>query len=115
MWDGRVVSLHLARQAAAPMESVPEVRAVPGRGLEGDRYYLGTGFYSKKASPGGREVTLIEVESVEALDGGLKNSDGDRYGIMFLVMHRRRNFALSPYPLLFRAACKFCLLRVYVP
>ena len=99
MWDGRVVSLHLAREASAPMESVPEVRAVPGRGLEGDRYYLGTGFYSKKSSPGGREVTLIEVESVEALDGGLKNSDGDRYGIKLSAMDSRRNIATSGVPL----------------
>jgi len=99
MWDGRVVSLHVAKEAAAPMESVAEVRAVPGRGLEGDRYYLGTGFYSKKSSPGGREVTLIEVESVEALDGGILNSDGDRYGIKLSAMDSRRNIATSGVPL----------------
>src|SRR5262252_5726444 len=99
MWDGRVVSLHLAREASAPMESVPEVRAVPGRGLEGDRYYLGTGFYSKKSSPGGREVTLIEVESVEALDGGIRNSDGERYGIKLSALDSRRNIATSGVPL----------------
>jgi len=99
MWDGRVVSLHVAKEAAAPMESVAEVRAVPGRGLEGDRYYLGTGFYSKKSSPGGREVTLIEVESVEALDGGIRNSDGDRYGIKLSAMDSRRNIATSGVPL----------------
>jgi len=99
MWDGRVVSLHVAKEAAAPMESVAEVRAVPGRGLEGDRYYLGTGFYSKKSSPGGREVTLIEVESVEALDGGMRNSDGDRYGIKLSAVDSRRNIATSGVPL----------------
>jgi MOSC domain-containing protein YiiM len=99
MWDGRVLSLHVAREASAPMESVAEVRAVPGRGLEGDRYYLGTGFYSKKSSPGGREVTLIELEAVEALDGGLRNSDGDRYGIKLAVADSRRNIATSGVPL----------------
>jgi MOSC domain-containing protein YiiM len=99
MWDGRVVSIHLAKEASAPMESVGDVRAVPGRGLEGDRYYLGTGFYSEKSSPGGREVTLIEIESVEALDGGLKNSDGERYGIKLAAVDSRRNIATSGVPL----------------
>jgi MOSC domain-containing protein YiiM len=99
MWNGRVVSIHLAREASAPMQSVGEARAVPGRGLEGDRYYLNTGFYSKKSSPGGREVTLIEMESVEALDGGMKNSDGERYGIKLAAADSRRNIATSGVPL----------------
>ena len=99
MWDGRVVSIHLAKQASAPMESVGTARAVPGRGLEGDRYYFGTGFYSSKSSPGGREVTLIEIESVEALEGGLRNSDGDRYGIKLAAADSRRNIATSGVPL----------------
>jgi MOSC domain-containing protein YiiM len=48
------------------MTSIPEVRARAGKGLEGDRYYLGVGTYSKH--PGsGRQVTLIEMESIEAL------------------------------------------------
>jgi MOSC domain-containing protein YiiM len=99
MWDGRVVSIHLAREASAPMETVAQARAVPGRGLEGDRYYLGTGFYSNKASPGGREVTLIEIESIAALDGGVQNSDGDRYGIKLAAADSRRNIATSGVPL----------------
>src|SRR5919204_4614580 len=99
MWDGRVVSIHLAKQASTPMDSVGTARAVPGRGLEGDRYYLGTGFYSSKSSPGGREVTLIEIESVEALEGGLRNSDGDRYGIKLAAADSRRNIATSGVPL----------------
>ncbi len=48
------------------MTSVPEVRALAGKGLEGDRYCLGVGTYSDK--PGsGRQVTLIELEAIEAL------------------------------------------------
>ena len=31
MWEGSVVSIHIAREASAAMESVSEVRAVPGR------------------------------------------------------------------------------------
>jgi len=48
------------------MTAVPEVRAHAGKGLEGDRYTVGTGTYS--ATPGtGRQVTLIEVEAIDAL------------------------------------------------
>jgi hypothetical protein len=67
MFRGNVVSIHIARDAAAPMESRGEVKAVAGHGLEGDRYFNGTGHWSK--SPGvSREVTLIELESIEALE-----------------------------------------------
>jgi len=50
MWEGTVISIHVAAEASAPMQSITEVRAFPGRGLEGDRYFAGTGFYSKKSS-----------------------------------------------------------------
>ena len=63
---GAVVSIHIAPAGAAPVISVGEIQAVVGKGLEDDRYYLQTGTYSK--TPGsGREVTLIEVEAIEAL------------------------------------------------
>lgn len=66
MWQGSVVSIHIAAEAGKPMESQAEVRAVAGQGLEGDRYYHKIGTYSN--TPGsGREITLIEAEAVEAL------------------------------------------------
>ena len=66
MWTGTVVSLHITPAATAQMVSVPAVRAVPGKGLEGDRYYTQAGTFSEK--PGSdREVTLIESEAVDAL------------------------------------------------
>jgi MOSC domain-containing protein YiiM len=61
-----VVSLHIAAVAAAPMQSLGSVNAVAGRGLEDDRYYNLSGTYSNH--PGdGRQVTLIEIEAIEAL------------------------------------------------
>ncbi len=99
MWQGSVVSIHLAKEASAPMESVPSVRAVPGRGLEGDRYFLGTGFYSAKPGAGGREVTLIEVEAVEALLHGAQNAEGQRLGIKLSPVETRRNIATAGVPL----------------
>src|SRR2546430_8732948 len=40
MWQGSVVSIHIAPAAGLPMETVPEARAFAGRGLEGDRHSL---------------------------------------------------------------------------
>ena len=99
MWQGSVVSLHIAPKASAPMESVESVRAVPGRGLAGDRYFLGTGVYSPKPSHGGREVTLIEAEAVAALLDGVQNAEGHRLGIKLAPAETRRNIATSGVPL----------------
>ena len=99
MWDGTVISIHIAREAAATMQSITQVRALPGRGLEGDRYFAGTGFYSKKSIYGGREVTLIEIEAVEALFGGVLNAEGERCGIKLAAADTRRNIVTSNVPL----------------
>ena len=90
MWEGKVVSLHIARQASAPMDSVESVRAVPGRGLEGDRYFAGTGYYSDKPGEGGRELTLIETETLEALPA---------LGVKLSAAESRRNIATTGVPL----------------
>jgi MOSC domain-containing protein YiiM len=66
-WKGVVVSIHVAEASGAPMRPVGEARAVAGRGLEGDRYYEGRGYYSDHPGPE-REVTLIEEETIEALE-----------------------------------------------
>jgi MOSC domain-containing protein YiiM len=66
MSQGKVVSIHIAAVAAAPMKTVAQVKAVAGQGLEGDRYSNKLGTYSN--DPGsGHEVTLIESEAIEAL------------------------------------------------
>jgi MOSC domain-containing protein YiiM len=48
------------------MRSVANAQVVAGRGLEGDRYYSKLGTYSNQAGSG-RDVTLIEIEAIEAL------------------------------------------------
>ncbi len=61
-----VVSIHIAPTGAAPMRTLREVTALAGAGLEGDRYATQLGTYSNQ--PGtGRDVTLIELEAIEAL------------------------------------------------
>ena len=67
MSQGKVVSIHIVATGAAAMKSIEEVRAVAGKGLEGDRYANKIGTYSNE--PGsGRDVTLIESEAIEALE-----------------------------------------------
>ena len=63
---GTVISIHIAPAAGMPMQSVAKIEAKAGRGLEGDRYHNQVGTFS--GHPGtGREVTLIEIEALEAL------------------------------------------------
>ncbi len=78
MWKGEVVAIHVAAAAKGSMVSVTEVRAVPGKGLEGDRYFSKVGTYSNNPSSG-RDVTLIEIEAIEALkrDYGIELFPGD--------------------------------------
>jgi hypothetical protein len=40
MFRGRVEAIYVAPAAAEPVVELPAVRAVRGRGLEGDRYFL---------------------------------------------------------------------------
>ena len=65
MFEGTVISINIAPAAEAPMQSVTEVRAVPGKGMEGDRYFDHKGTFSKPQPD--RELTLIEAEAVEAM------------------------------------------------
>ena len=79
---GFVVSLHIAPTGAGVIQNCDQVKAIAGRGLEGDRYFAGIGTYSH--DPGsGRHVTLIEIEALE----GLKRD----YGIDIAPGNLRRN------------------------
>jgi len=61
----KLVAIYVCPTAAGPMVAVDSARVEPGRGLEGDRYFLKAGTYSR-AKGDGREVTLIEIEALEA-------------------------------------------------
>ncbi len=66
MFQGQLVAIYIAERKCADLRSVEQVQALPGRGLEGDRYGAHQGSFSKPNSPD-REVTLIESEALEAL------------------------------------------------
>ena len=65
MISGTVESIYIAPKATAPTVSVTEILAIPGVGLEGDRYALRQGTFFKPEPD--FELTLIEAEAIEAL------------------------------------------------
>ena len=89
MFQGSVVSIHIAPAAEETMISVPEIQALPGRGLDGDRYLKHVGTFSKPQPD--RELTLIEIEAIEALNQEL--------GIEFAQGDSRRNIVTRGVPL----------------
>jgi len=63
---GTIEAIFVTPAAGAPMRALEQVRALAGRGLEGDRYADGVGTYS--TTPGsGRHVTMIDAAALEAL------------------------------------------------
>jgi MOSC domain-containing protein YiiM len=91
-WTGIVRHLHKTPRAFLPMQSFPELTLVAGRGIEGDRYMIGNeaGFYSHKPEDG-RQVTLFEIETLEALERDAK--------ITLLPEEHRRNVTVEGVPL----------------
>jgi MOSC domain-containing protein YiiM len=62
---GTIELIYITPAATAATVSVKEVLAIPGVGLEGDRYALRQGTFFKPEPD--YELTLIEAEAVEAL------------------------------------------------
>lgn len=96
--SGIVVSLHIAPQAHVPMITLPVAHLVPGKGIEGDRYYTRPAL----PQPGAKmpyEVTLVEQEALEALNDlqpGIVREPGGR-----------RNIAIRSCSLQTLAGCLF--------
>src|SRR5215470_3324167 len=65
MWKGTVESIYIADAAREPLKARQQAVAIPGAGLEGDRYALQQGTFFKPKPE--YELTLIEAEAIEAL------------------------------------------------
>ena len=63
--SGFVEAIHIASAAAEPTRQVDSIPAVPGVGLEGDRYAAGLGHYDDDRVS--RDLTLIEAEVIDTL------------------------------------------------
>ena len=78
---GVVAALMIGPERKESMISVPEVRAIAGAGLEGDRYCQERGTFSRKLSS--NQITLIEAEALEAAERD--------YGLELTAEESRRN------------------------
>lgn len=86
--NGVVLEIFTTPAEGQPMVSQSEVEALAGKGLAGDRYVLGTGFYSQTPiTPGARELTLIDVEAVAEA--------ARQTGLPFTTVACRRNLITS--------------------
>lgn len=102
-WTGELLHIHIAPSASVEMEELAEARLIPGQGIEGDRYLLGTGTYSPK--PDIREVTLIEMEVLEALEMGEPKVPGTKAKLE--PIDHRRNLTTRGVPLNHLVGCRF--------
>jgi MOSC domain-containing protein YiiM len=73
---GRLVGIYTATEGGKPMDSLTEVRAIAGVGLEGDRYATKTGEFSDREG-GGRQVTLIAREAITAANEQVLLGEGE--------------------------------------
>jgi MOSC domain-containing protein YiiM len=78
---GLVAALYVGPRRLEPMVAVPEIHALAGHGIEGDRYCREQGTFSKK-SPS-NQVTLIEAEALRAV--------AEDYGLVVPAEESRRN------------------------
>lgn len=60
----KVLQILVSESPRDPMVVRDRVRAVPGRGLEGDRYFNGIGTFSPQPARADFELTLIESEQL---------------------------------------------------
>ena len=89
MWQGNLIAIHIAVEGRAPMTPLPKATLIAGVGIDGDRYATGRGKYSD--FPDIREVTLIEIETLEALERDHKTKLG--------IDAHRRNLTTRSVPL----------------
>ncbi|MGV3754352.1 MAG: MOSC domain-containing protein [Verrucomicrobiota bacterium] len=82
-----LVEILIATSPTDPMVPQTSVRAIPGRGLVGDRYFLGTGTFSPQPQKPDFEITLIQQEHIAAFAA--------RSGLPFTAREARRNLVTT--------------------
>ena len=91
VWEGTVAAIYIGPEAKEPMVSVDEVKAIAGKGLQGDRYFNLQGTFSAKSHRPKQEVTLIESEAIRAA--------AVSYDIELDAAETRRNIVTEGTPL----------------
>ena len=99
-WTGVVRYIHITSRAFLPMRPMSAVLLIAGRGIEGDRYMSGEGFYSHLRKEE-EQITLFEFETLLAL----KRDAGIELG----PEEHRRNVTVEGAPLNQLVGCRFWL------
>ena len=89
--NAQINAIYLATFAGAKMQAVNHVQVNADSGIEGDRYALGTGAYSKVEPPKVRHISLIALSGIEIANDWLKASDEPT----FSGSETRRNIVLE--------------------
>lgn len=67
--QGTVHSIYISDTANGELISLDKAECIAGRGILGDRYYLGKGTFSERlADKPFKEITLIEAEEIDAFN-----------------------------------------------
>ena len=104
MPNGTVESIHIAAEAMGSLQPVDQAEAIPGAGLAGDRYALKVGTFYKPEPD--YELTLIEAESIEALQRD--------YQIELSASESRRNIVTRNVPLNHLVGKEFAIGAVHI-
>jgi len=87
----RISAIFIAVRAGEPMNQKEAVKIFPKMGIEGDRYALGLGAYSKAVPTKTRDISLITREGIDSANRELK-----RLGLEeFLDHETRRNIVIE--------------------
>jgi hypothetical protein len=86
--SGKISKLLIAKSIETQMQSVNQIVLEEGKGIFGDRYYSQEGTFSNKGRiEPDRDVTLIEIEKINALN--------KEHGLSFTAEDFRRNILVS--------------------
>ena len=62
----KIQGIYVSRRSGGPIESKQTARLLPGKGIDGDRYALGTGTYSAKFMyEPGKHLTMVASEGIK--------------------------------------------------
>ncbi len=68
--SGKIENLLISKSIQSPMQNVNQIVLEVEKGIFGDRYYVQEGTFSSKGKiEPDRDVTLIEIEKINALNG----------------------------------------------
>jgi MOSC domain-containing protein len=80
---GTLTAIYVSEAAGAPMRALDDAELVAGQGIAGDRYLARRGTYSTPERRPSQEVTLVEIEQVDAFNAA--------YGAALGAADLRRN------------------------